>query len=128
MEEKKVTLTAEAMSKIGELADRYSANFEDSEKLRGSLQDILQVIVSFCCFGRFGGENMLLARNTDLVQINVVSNGKDMSVTIKKGGDETKGFLKCEEIFGENFQKEIEERFLLMLEQGMVFGRERTNK
>ena len=116
----KVTLTTEAMSRISELASKHSTNLEDSDKLRDALKDLLQIIVSYCCFGSFGGGNKLLARNTDSVKIKTVSNGRDLSVTVEKDGGEVKEFFRCEEIRDENLQmeiqKEVEARFLRMFD------------
>ena len=120
-EENKVTLTTEVMSKISELASKHSTNLEDADNLRAALKDLLQLVVSYCCFGCFSGENKLLTRKTDLVRINIVSNGGDMSVTVTKDGGETKELFKCEEVPDDNLQKEIqkkvEERFLKMLDR-----------
>ena len=117
----KVTLTTEAMSRINELASKHSTNLEDSDKLRNALKDLLQIIVGYCCFGSLCGESKLLARKTESVQVNIVSTGVDMSVTVRKNGDETKEFFKHEDVRDENLQKEIqkevEARFLRMFDR-----------
>ena len=110
-EENKVTLTTEAMSRIGELASKHSTNLEDSDSLQSALKETLAAIVSYCCFEEDG---KILTRKTDAVEIDVVPTvEKVLCVTVKMGGGEKREEFKR----GTVTQKGIEERFLGMLDR-----------
>ena len=107
----KVALTAEAMSRIGELATKHSANIEDADSLQAALKETLAAIVTYCCFGE---DDKILARKTDAVEINIVPTVEEvLCVTVKMGGGKKREEFKR----GTVTQKGLEERFLKMLDR-----------